>query len=234
MPTIKMPTPIKRPTSEFYWIRKKVPQALRPLVGKTEVWASLKTKDERKANIKIGAVNAAIEAEWARLRADGPPAREPDRALEPAPFKLTHQDLHALRGAAHLNIRDAWIKEPPTGFRKLRLSSRDEQSLQEDAEEWLEKGGYEASMENIERLKPLLIRARNEATKDVERALAGDYRPSLELEGAPRGTTPALDFIRSFEEYAAKGGLKGGRAGRRRTVGGRKSGSSAISSATAT
>jgi hypothetical protein len=34
MPLIKMPTPIKRPTSDFYWIRKKVPENLRPLVGK--------------------------------------------------------------------------------------------------------------------------------------------------------------------------------------------------------
>ena len=60
-----------------------MPAALRPLVGKTEVWASLGTKDERKANIKIGAVNAAIEAEWARLRAGGLPG--PDPELVPAP-----------------------------------------------------------------------------------------------------------------------------------------------------
>ncbi len=213
MPTMKMPTPRKRPTSEFYWIRKKVPVGLRALVGKTEVWASLKTKDERKANIRIGAVNAEIEAEWARLRAGGLPEPGADREIEPAPFKLTHQDLHALRGAAHVEIRDAWIKEPPTGFRKLRLSSRDEESLQEDAAEWLEKGGYEVSMENIERLKPLLLRARNEATKDVERARAGDYQPSRDLEGLPRRTTPGLDFVRAFEEFAVKGGLKGGKFG---------------------
>jgi hypothetical protein len=32
MATIKMPKPIKRSTSENYWIRKKVPVALRHLV----------------------------------------------------------------------------------------------------------------------------------------------------------------------------------------------------------
>ncbi|GGI27464.1 MULTISPECIES: hypothetical protein [Bradyrhizobium] len=42
MSNFKMPKPIKRPTSENYWIRKKV-----PLVGKTELWATLGTKDER-------------------------------------------------------------------------------------------------------------------------------------------------------------------------------------------
>jgi hypothetical protein len=60
---MKIPTAIQRPTSKNYWIRKKVPADLRPLVGKTEIWASLKTKDERQANIKIGAENAKIEAE---------------------------------------------------------------------------------------------------------------------------------------------------------------------------
>ena len=121
--------------------------------------------------------------------------------------------MHALRGAAHVAIRDAWIQDPPTGFHKLRLASRDEESLQEDAEEWLERGGYDVSIKHIERLKPILLRARIDATKDVEPALAGDYRPSPELEGIPRRTTPALDFVRAFEEYAVKGGLKGGKFG---------------------
>ena len=95
MPTIKMPKPIKRPTSENYWIRKKVPAVLRPFVGKTEIWATLGTKDERQANIKIGVVNAAIEAEWTRLRTEAARASSSAGAFVPEPFKLTHQDLHA-------------------------------------------------------------------------------------------------------------------------------------------
>jgi hypothetical protein len=153
--------------------------------------------NERKAGIRIGAVNAEIEAEWARLRAGGLPGPGPDQELEPAPFKLTHQDLHALAALAHLEIRDAWIKDPPTGFRKVRLSSRDEESLREDAEEWLEKGGYDASIENIERLKPLLLRARNEAAKDVERARTGDYQLSPDLLGVPRPPLPSTSSGRS-------------------------------------
>jgi hypothetical protein len=74
--------------------------------------------------------------------------------------KLGHQNLHALRAEAHGQIRDAWIKEPPSGFTKLRLSIRDEESLHFDAMDRLEGGGYDLSMENIERLKPLLVRAR--------------------------------------------------------------------------
>lgn len=41
MPSMKIPKAIQRRTSKNYWIRKKVPADLRPLVGKREIWASL-------------------------------------------------------------------------------------------------------------------------------------------------------------------------------------------------
>ncbi len=213
MPSFKMPTPIRRPTSAFYWIRKKVPERLRDLVGKTEVWASLGTKDQRKANIKIGAVNAAIEAEWARLRAEGAQSSIPTKEIELPAFGLTHQDLHALRREEHTRIRDRWIQEPPTGFGRLRITAADEEALQLDAMDLLESGGYEVSMANIERLVPLLVRARKEAAQDVEHARVGDYEKIADLTKIPPRATPALDFLKVFEEYVANGGLKGGSTG---------------------
>lgn len=214
MPTIKMPKPIKRPTSKNYWIRKKVPADLRPLVGKTEIWASLKTTDLRQANIDIGAENAKIEAEWTRLRAARARPPAPARAFVPEPFRLTHLDLHALRGEEHTRVRDRWMPEPPTGFGKLRMTLGDEQSLQLDAIDLLESGGYDASPANIERLLPLLIQARREAAADVEHVRVGEFEKIADLSKFPKRTTPALDFLTAFEEYAAKGGLKGGTEGR--------------------
>jgi site-specific recombinase XerD len=215
MPTNKMPKPITRPTSENYWIRKKVPADLRPLVGKTEIWASLKTKDERQANIRIGAVNAAIEAEWDRLRAEAARAASSAGAFVPEPFRLTHQDLHALRREEHERIRDRWMPEPPTGFGRLRMTTGgDEESLQLDAIDLLESGGYDASPGTVERLVPLLVQARREAVSDVEHARVGEYDKVADLSKIPARTTPALDFVAAFEEYAKKGGLKGGSAGR--------------------
>lgn len=216
MTTIKMPKPIKRPTSANYWIRKKVPLDLRPLVGKTEIWASLRTQDERQANIEIGAVNAGIEAEWARLRAErARPAAA--NVFMPEPFKLTHLDLHAMRGEEHMRVRDRWMPEPPTGFNKLRMTFGDEESLQLDAIDILEAGGYESSPANVERLVPLLIRARREAAADVEHARVGEFHELADLDQFPKRTTPALDFHAAFEEYAKKGGLKGGTEGRTAT-----------------
>ncbi len=86
MPTTKMPHAID---FRNYWLRKKVPADLRPLVGKTEIWASVGTRDERQANIKIGAVNAAIEAEWTRLRTEAAGAANSADPFVPEPFKLT-------------------------------------------------------------------------------------------------------------------------------------------------
>jgi integrase len=82
-----------------------------------------------------------------------------------------------------------------------------------DAIELLESGGYDVSMKNIERLKPLLIQARKEAIEDVEHARAGEYKKIADLSSIPPRTTPALDFIKAFEEFAIKGGLKGGKFG---------------------
>ncbi|PZA10763.1 hypothetical protein DNX69_15560 [Rhodopseudomonas palustris] len=213
MPVIKMPTPIKRPTSDFYWIRKKVPEKIRHLVGKTEVWASLQTKDQRQAFIRIGAVNAAIEADWTRLRADAARAPAAEEAVAPPPLKLTHQDLHAIRGELHSRIRNAHMQEPPTGFGLVRIVAADEESLHLDAIELLEKGGYDVSPENVERLKPLLEKARGDAVKDLQHARLGEYDQIADLTKIPSRTTPALDLIRAFEEFAAKGGLKGGKFG---------------------
>ncbi|MHC4053327.1 DUF6538 domain-containing protein [Bradyrhizobium sp. 25ACV] len=134
MPSFKMPTPVKRPTSANYWIRKKVPADLRPVVGKTEIWATLGTSNERQANIRIGAVNASIEAEWTRLRAEATRLTGAAPPLVPVPYKLSHQDLYALRREEHTRIRDCWMKDPPTGFGKLRITlGHDEESLQLDA-----------------------------------------------------------------------------------------------------
>jgi Domain of unknown function (DUF6538) len=75
MGTTKMPTPIRPKKANgkeqnVYWIRKKVPQRYRALVGKGEVWRSLKTTDRRTANESIAVVSAELDRQWARLAAE--------------------------------------------------------------------------------------------------------------------------------------------------------------------
>lgn len=110
------------------------------------------------------------------------------------------------------------MQDPPTGFGRLRITlGRDEESLQLDAIDLLEAGGYDTSPANVERLVPLLLKARQDAAADVEHARVGDYDKVADLTKIPERTTPALDFVAGFEEYAAKGGLRGGAAGRTAT-----------------
>jgi integrase len=64
MGTTRMPTPIRPRKANgkeqnVYWIRKKVPERYRAVVGKTEVWRSLKTTDRRTANQRICAYTGA-------------------------------------------------------------------------------------------------------------------------------------------------------------------------------
>jgi hypothetical protein len=86
MGTTTMPTPIRPKKANgreqnVYWIRKKVPARYRALVGRTEVWRSLRTADRRTANARIAVASDELEREWARLalEAKGDPRIRPKR-----------------------------------------------------------------------------------------------------------------------------------------------------------
>ncbi len=117
MGTTKMPTPFRPKKANgkeqsVYWIRKKVPTRYRALVGKTEIWLSLKTTDARTANARSTVVSDDLEREWANLAAEAKHRPKPET-------RLTHQDLHALQRETHVAIRDARIADP-RGFGALR------------------------------------------------------------------------------------------------------------------
>jgi len=52
----------------FWWLRKKVPDDLRPIIGKREEKFSLKTRDPAQARILFAKAAAEIEERWGRLR----------------------------------------------------------------------------------------------------------------------------------------------------------------------
>lgn len=221
MGTIKVPTPIKRKgdKSQYFWLRKKVPERYRTIVGKGEVWRSLETTDKRTAAGKCAALSAQLEAEWARLAGEAKAAAVPPAAaIEPE--SLSHMELYALRKVAHLAARDANIKNP-TIFARLRLaastpdpsSADDEQALDEQVRDFLEGEGVSTTPADVERFKPLFVRARLDAVSDLRRAADGDYSANKELEKLPERASPKLDLLLVFEEYVENGGLKGKKDG---------------------
>jgi integrase len=231
--TTKMPTPIRPKKANgkeqnVYWIRKKVPRRYRAVVGKSEIWRSLKTTDRRTANERIAVVSADLDREWARLAAVAKLGTKPGSRFEP---RLTHQDLHALRGDAHVRIRDANIAEPGTGLATLRWAALASEPATADDEEYLDRSareflarqsGVTPTEAEVEKFKPLFLKARQDGYDDVLRASRGDYSENPVLKTLPKRTTPKVDIVEAFELYCnrprIKGGLEGPTAKRWRPV----------------
>lgn len=57
-----MAPPWKHPKTGIYWFRKRVPDELQALLGKSEEKQSLRTRDPAEAKIKQLEVLAAVEA----------------------------------------------------------------------------------------------------------------------------------------------------------------------------
>jgi hypothetical protein len=66
--TLPMARPQKHPHSGVYWLRKRVPDDLRQLVGKREEKRSLGTRNPEEAKRRRAEVLSEIEAQWANLR----------------------------------------------------------------------------------------------------------------------------------------------------------------------
>jgi hypothetical protein len=89
---LSMSRPWKHPKTGVYWLRKRVPDALQPLVGKREEKRSLKTQDPTEAKQRHLQALAELESQWANLRA--------------GPRKLTEREAHDLAAIAH----DRWLE----------------------------------------------------------------------------------------------------------------------------
>ncbi|MCP1761113.1 DUF6538 domain-containing protein [Bradyrhizobium japonicum] len=214
MPTPFRPKKASGNEQNVYWIRKKVPKRYRALVGKTEVWRSLKTTDRRTANARIAVASVELEREWELL------ALEAKRGPKAPKAGLAHQDLFAIQRETHVRIRDAHIAEPGTGFGALRwlaLTEKDDDPGAEEAlDHWArdvltrELGGQPAEAQ-VEKLKPLLAEARKGAYGDVFRASNGDYKENKKLGELPKTRTkPKVDIMEAFELYCGQPRIKGG------------------------
>ena len=66
---IRMPTPVRKKNkdgsnkSDVWWLRKKVPDRFRAVVGRREVWRSLDTTDRRAAAIASVKLSDALDKE---------------------------------------------------------------------------------------------------------------------------------------------------------------------------
>jgi uncharacterized protein DUF6538 len=97
--TLTMARPWKHPKTGFYWLRKRVPDALRTKLGRREVRRSLGTRDPSEAKLRHAQALISLETQWQNLRA--------------GPRKLTEQQAHEMARSVH----DRWLdmhKENPS------------------------------------------------------------------------------------------------------------------------
>ncbi len=76
---LTMVRPWKHPDTGIYWFRKRVPDALRAVVGKREERFSLKTREPEEAKRLHAAALLEVETRWANL---AQPARDIRKARQ--------------------------------------------------------------------------------------------------------------------------------------------------------
>ena len=90
--SLAMSRPWKHPKTNVYWLRKRVPEALRAIVGKREEKRSLGTRDPAEAKRRLLPALSELETKWKNLQA--------------GPQTLSEQEAHKLARPIH----EQWIE----------------------------------------------------------------------------------------------------------------------------
>jgi site-specific recombinase XerD len=220
-----MPTPVRkknadgRDKSDVWWLRKKVPQRYRALVGRGEIWRSLDTTDRKAAGILCVKRSAEFDRDWEhRFQA----AKAVGRTAALTAPRLSITELSGLQRLAHEQTRDAGADRPPSKIRAAFAAGNrtEEEDLQEreydeaDMDDFLATNGYELDEADRARFLPLFLDARREGSLDVYRLARDlDYSPSDKLAKYAPSPAKKIDFLEAFEFYCEKSGIKGGATG---------------------
>jgi hypothetical protein len=168
----------------MWWLRKKVPQRYRGMVGRKEVWRSLDTTDKRTAIVLCAQRSAELEAEWrhrdAALRNAGAHAA----AQRPVVPEAT---LSALQREVHERTRDAHLANPGWHLRWATLTGTPDPEREAVEREFVEQAmgeflaltGEEFNQADRDRFLPLFAEARRRGYHDLLRAAKDkDFSPS--------------------------------------------------------
>ena len=99
--------------SDVWWLRKKVPERYRALVGRAELWRSLETTDRKIAGTRCAQLSAELEAEWMHREAALRDVDLREAAKRPV---VPEARLSALQREVH-------ERTPGRAYRQSRLAS---------------------------------------------------------------------------------------------------------------
>ena len=90
--TLMMSRPWKHPKTGIYWLRKRVPDDLRPVLGRLEEKKSLKTRDPAEAKRLLAQALIELDRQWANLRS--------------GPKSMTEREAHEIA----IEYHDRWLR----------------------------------------------------------------------------------------------------------------------------
>ncbi len=217
---LRMPRPKAHPTTGIYLFRKRVPEALRSILGKTEEKISLRTRDPAEAKIAHARVSVEVEERWHRL-AQGPQS-------------LSHRQAEAIAGEIYRSLMAEHHDDPQQasagallvdqafhGKAKIALAGTDKKGTAALVEklrisrnakridEWLSAHGYILTGESRELVRTAVDKAILQAREQLHRMRGGDYRPDPDANRFPSLEARRVsvedkrhELLEVFDEYA--------------------------------
>ncbi len=215
---LRVPSPVKRSNSKFWWLRKRVPDRFRIFVGRAEIWRSLEVTDRRRAGVLAASISIELEAEWeAELKARS--AAVPEAGGERT--TLTHKQAHALAGDAYREYLADHSEEPGTiPERQRALEIHDRKGRPPVLHKrfklhaywgpilaFLDRRGLRLEPESLEKFASAFFAARGSAENDLLEIAGGDFG-AISATRFPAPLPPKIDAVQAFKDYAAAAGLK--------------------------
>ncbi len=196
---LRMARPIKR--GGIYWLRKRVPDDLQPLLGKREEKFSLKTRDPAEAKILFVKAAAEIEERWSNLRR-GQTSLTPKQAWAVAgeiyrEFVAAHEDDP--RGTLSELLLARRVVKPSSIKLKIRTAGSNPDMAKAMLEKmraravtpaeikiYLDRRGWVLDAESMARLTKAVRESMLQGREQVERYRQGDYRADPAAERFPK------------------------------------------------
>lgn len=204
---LRMNHPWQHPDSGIYWYRKRVPERLKPSVGKMEERISLRTRDPEEAKIEFARVSLEVQERWRQLAA-GPRSLSEKQAAaiageiyrsmveehEENPSRLPGYGLALMLDQAVLrpgSVKVIPLRNPDkvrTTMERLYQNRADQNARRID--EWLKERGLLLVAESRKMVGVAVDKAILQAREHLARMARGDYAPDP---GASRFPALRLD-----------------------------------------
>jgi hypothetical protein len=217
----RMPTPVLREGSRYYWLRKLVPDRYREIVGKAEVWRSLETSNLKRAISLCAAASVEFEELWqAKLIAHQ--SGLPDPETDSRPFDtLTHKQAEELAGMACASFYAARSDNPGAVWEREKAvelhQSRERRIVPgqhklyaywQDIMEFLHAQNRRLDEDSLRRFAVSYYQARGDAEQRLLENAKGNYKTPLEADRFAKPEKPKIGAVDAFERYAAVAKLK--------------------------